>query len=43
MTMSIIDVVNRVAPRAHNNYLEAIRQGGPLFEQHGITTPIRIA
>lgn len=43
MAMNIIDAVNRVALRAHNNYLQAIRQGGPLFEQHGITTPLRIA
>lgn len=43
MAMSIIDAVNRVAPRAHDEYLEAIRQGDPLFERHGITTPLRIA
>ena len=41
--MNIIDAVTRVAPRANDNYLEAIRQGGPMFEQHGITTPLRIA
>lgn len=43
MAMNIIDTVNSIAPRAHNNYLEAIRQGRLLFEQHGITTPLRIA
>lgn len=43
MTMNIIDAVNRVAPHARDNYLEAIRQGDPLFEQHGITTPLRAA
>lgn len=43
MTMNIIDAVNSVAPHARGNYLEAIRQGGPLFLQHGITTPLRAA
>lgn len=43
MTMNIIDAVNRVAPHARDNYLEAIRQGDPLFEQHGITTQLRAA
>src|SRR5438876_12061590 len=38
-----IAAVNLLAPRAHANYLEAIRQGGPLFEKHGITTPQRMA
>jgi putative chitinase len=36
-------VLRRVAPRAHPNYLQAIREGGPLFEQHGITTTLRMA
>jgi putative chitinase len=31
------------APRARESYLEAIRDGGPLFRQHGITTPQRMA
>jgi len=43
MVMNVIDTINRIAPRAHNNYLEAIRQGDMLFEQHGITTPLRMA
>jgi putative chitinase len=38
-----IAALNRVAPRAHANYREAIRQGAPLFEKHGITTPQRMA
>jgi len=38
-----IAAVNRLAPRAHANYLEAIRQGAPLFAKHGITTPQRMA
>lgn len=43
MTMNTIDTVKRIAPRARDTYLEAIREGGPLFEQHGITTPLRMA
>jgi len=43
MTIDAIGIVNRIAPRAHENYLEAIRQGNLLFEQHGITTPLRMA
>lgn len=38
-----IAAVNRLAPRAHANYLEALRQGAPLFTKHGITTPQRMA
>lgn len=41
--ISTIDVIKRVALRAHGNYLEAIRNGDQLFEMHGITTPLRIA
>jgi putative chitinase len=43
MKINVIDTINRVAPKAHPNYLEALRQGGPLFEKHGITTPLRMA
>jgi putative chitinase len=43
MAMNILDAVKHVAPNARDNYREAIGQGGPLFEQHGITTPLRIA
>jgi putative chitinase len=43
MTMSAIDTVKRVASGACANYLEAIRQGDPLFAHHGITTPLRMA
>jgi putative chitinase len=35
--------LRRVAPGARADYLQAIREGGPLFEQHGITTPRRMA
>jgi len=43
MTINPIDAVKRVAPNARDNYLEAIEQGGLLFEQNGITTPQRMA
>ena len=43
MTMNTIDTVKRIAPRARDTYLESIRDGGPLFAQHGITTPLRMA
>src|SRR5437588_3710276 len=35
--------IAHVAPKARDNYLQAIRNGGPLFEQHGITTGLRMA
>lgn len=35
--------LGQVAPGAHRNYLQAIREGAPLFEQHGIKTPLRMA
>jgi putative chitinase len=35
--------IAHVAPEARENYLEAIRNGGSLFEQHGITTGLRMA
>jgi len=43
MAINTVDAVTRIAPHARDNYLEAIRTGGPLFEQHGITTPLRMA
>jgi putative chitinase len=43
MKINAIDIVNRIAPNARTNYLEAIRNGNPLFEQHEITTPLRMA
>ena len=39
----VIKTVERVAPNAHNNYLEAIRRGDNLFNDHHITTPLRMA
>jgi putative chitinase len=35
--------VSQLAPQAKSNYVQAIREGGPLFEQHGITTPMRMS
>lgn len=43
MKMNIIEVLKQLAPKAKDNYVEAIRQGDPLFEEHGITTPLRMA
>lgn len=43
MTINAIDAVKSVAPRGRDNYLEAVSEGDPLFEQHGITTPLRMA
>jgi putative chitinase len=41
--MDVIGVVMQVAPDAEDNYLEAIRNGGALFAQHGTDTPLRMA
>ena len=38
-----VAVVTQLSPQAKNNYLQAIREGGALFEQHGITTPLRMS
>lgn len=38
-----LTALRRVAPAAHGNYLQAIREGAALFERHGITTPLRMA
>jgi putative chitinase len=35
--------IAHVAPQAKQNYLEAIRNGRALFEQHGITSGLRMA
>ena len=43
MALNTLEVFRRVAPNARDNYLDAITQGTPLFEQHGITTPRRMA
>lgn len=43
MAMTAIEAVKRLAPNARQNYLDAIRNGDALFQQHGITTPLRMA
>ena len=46
MAVDVEDVLNRIKPiilRSLKNYTDAIRQSGQLFEQAGITTPLRMA
>jgi putative chitinase len=46
MTVDPVDVLNRIAPIIPNpleDYRQAIRRGGALFDQAGITTPLRMA
>lgn len=46
MAIDPADVLNRIAPlirTARDDYRQAIREGGALFEQNGITTPLRMA
>ncbi len=46
MPIDVDDVLNRIRPiipNALSNYTEAIRQGGALFDNAGITTPLRMA
>ena len=46
MPIDVVDVLQRampMMPNARSNYTQAIRQGGQLFEQAGITTPLRMA
>ena len=38
-----LEALRRLAPQARANYLEAIRNGTTLFNQHGITTSQRMA
>lgn len=38
-----LTVLKQLSPSANANYLQAIREGGPMFESHGITTPLRMA
>lgn len=39
----VIKAVERVAPKAENNYLDAVAQGETLFKNAAITTPLRMA
>jgi len=43
MTMNTLDAIGRIARNANSNYLDAIRHGKVLFEEHDITTPLRMA
>ena len=38
-----LKAIKQLSPDARSNYLDAIRDGGPLFEANGITTPQRMA
>src|SRR6266480_4776671 len=38
-----LGALSHLAPQARENYLDAIRHGETLFNQHGITTPQRMA
>ena len=38
-----IDAITKLSPKARSNYLQAIREGGPLFESNGIVTPLRMS
>ncbi|MDB6122771.1 MAG: hypothetical protein JWQ71_1764 [Pedosphaera sp.] len=43
MSMNPVDAIKHISPHARENYLEALAGGGPLFANHGITTPLRMA
>ena len=43
MAISPVDAVSRLARDARDNYVQALRQGGPLFEEHGIESPLRMS
>jgi putative chitinase len=43
LLMKTLNAVKQLSPQAKSNYLDAITDGGPLFEAHGITTPQRMA
>jgi putative chitinase len=43
MSMDILEALKQIAPHARDNYLGAIARGGLLFEEHGVTTPLRMA
>jgi len=38
-----LNAISHIAPEAHSNYIQAISEGGPMFEEHGITTPLRMS
>ncbi|HEX6649182.1 MAG TPA: hypothetical protein VF075_06575 [Pyrinomonadaceae bacterium] len=38
-----LNAITHLSPGARSVYLDAIRDGGPMFVQHGITTPLRMS
>jgi putative chitinase len=38
-----LNAISQLSPHARDNYLQAIREGGPLFESHGINSPLRMS
>jgi putative chitinase len=43
MAINPVDAVGRLARNARDNYVQALRQGDPLFEEHGIKTALRMS
>lgn len=41
--MQPVEIAKKLCPRAKPSYLAALKNGGDLFRQHGITTPQRMA
>lgn len=42
MPINAFQAVRQVAPQARDNYLDALRDGGPLFQRHGIDSALRM-
>jgi hypothetical protein len=40
MAMNPVDAVKHISSLAREDYLEVLAEGGPLFAEHGITTPL---
>jgi putative chitinase len=38
-----LNAITEISPDARSGYLQAIREGGQMFEEHGITTPLRMS
>jgi len=43
MSVNPLGALKQMAPHARENYLDAISQSVKLFDEHGITTPQRMA
>ncbi|RQW28888.1 hypothetical protein EHS17_03280 [Rhodobacteraceae bacterium CH30] len=39
----LVDTLTPLLPKAKTEYLQALREGGALLEQHGLNTPLRLA